>query len=80
MSVTPTHEFRPGTEVEVRTRYLSNWTTGFEVVSVNGDRVGLRRRSDGAILPVALSVEDIRPRQPFPRVPEPLTVPKPRRR
>jgi len=51
----------PGTEVEVRTRYLSNWATGFEVVSVDGDRVGLRRRSDGAILPVPIAADDIRP-------------------
>jgi hypothetical protein len=63
MTLATTFEFPRGTEVEVRTRYLSNWVTGFEVDSVHGDRVGLRRRSDGAILPVTMSVDDIRPCQ-----------------
>ena len=53
--------YAPGTPVEVRTRYLSNWTSGFEVVSVNGNRVGLRRRSDRVILPVTIAVDDVRP-------------------
>ena len=63
MSFTSTSGFAPGVEVEVRTRYLSNWATGFVVVSVEGDWVGLRRRSDDAILPVAIPAKDIRPRR-----------------
>jgi len=50
--------------VEVRTRYLSNWSSGFEVVSVNGNKVGVRRRSDRAILPVPIAVNDVRPCRP----------------
>jgi hypothetical protein len=54
--------FLPGTEVEVRTRYLLSWTRGFEVVAVDdGHDVWLRRRSDGATLPMPIGVEQIRP-------------------
>ena len=60
MKIASNEEFAPGTEVEVRTHYLSSWAGGFEVVSVEGDQVGLRRRSDGAILPVALAADDVR--------------------
>jgi hypothetical protein len=59
-------EYRPGMPVEVRTRYLSSWTAGFEVASVQGDRVGLRRQSDRVILPVTIGVDDIRPRRSAP--------------
>jgi hypothetical protein len=62
-------EYPPGTPVEVRTRYLSNWTAGFEVVSVNGDQVGLRRQSDSVILPVTVAVNDVRPRRSAPEQP-----------
>ena len=54
----------PGTEVEVRTHFLSSWAPGFEVVSVDGDEVGLRRRSDGELLPVTVPVDDVRRRLP----------------
>jgi len=54
----------PGTPVEVRTRYLSNWASGFEVVSVHGDQVDIRRQSDSVILPVTIAVDDIRPCSP----------------
>jgi len=54
-------EYAPGTPVEVRTRYLSSWSSGFEVVSVDGDQVGLRRQSDSVILPVTIGVDDVRP-------------------
>jgi hypothetical protein len=59
------HRFVPGTEVEVRTRYLFSWTSGFEVVAVDdGHRhVRLRRRSDGATLPMPISFEQVRPSQ-----------------
>jgi hypothetical protein len=52
-----------GAEVEVRTRYLNRWARGFEIVAVDDDGVRLRRQSDGAILPVAIGVQDVRPRQ-----------------
>jgi len=58
------HQFLAGTEVEVRTRYLSSWTRGFDVVAVDGDdHVRLRRHSDGAPLPMPIKVEDVRPTQ-----------------
>ena len=60
MIVTSVTEYAPGTAVEVRTRYLSSWAPGFEVASVNGDRVGVRRQSDGVVLPVTVKVDDIR--------------------
>jgi len=57
---------RSGTRVEVRTRFESSWTRGFEIV----DRVGevesgealykVRRRSDGSILPVEFAEHELR--------------------
>jgi hypothetical protein len=49
-----------GAEVEVRVRYRGHWASGFEVVSVDDDGYWLRRRSDGAILPVAFADDEIR--------------------
>jgi hypothetical protein len=56
----------PGVEVEVRTQFTARWAPGFEVDRVVGDRVRIRRRSDGFVIPVALSVDDVRLR-PNPR-------------
>ena len=53
-------ELTPGVEVEVRTRFTATWAPAFEVVRVVGDRVLVRRRSDGAVLPVALGLDDVR--------------------
>jgi hypothetical protein len=61
---------RPGTRVEVRSRFESKWTRGFEVADlVDGEsdtgRRGqamytVRRRSDGSILPVNFAEDDLR--------------------
>jgi hypothetical protein len=59
---------RPGTRVEVRSKFESRWTRGFEVADrvdsesdANGKPVyKVRRRSDGSILPVAFSEADLR--------------------
>ena len=59
---------RPGTRVEVRSRFESRWTRGFEVADqVDGERDSqgeamykVRRRSDGSILPVTFSEADLR--------------------
>jgi hypothetical protein len=59
---------RTGTRVEVRTRFESSWTRGFEIVDRVGDHgtgdgepmYKVRRRSDGSILPVAFSETDLR--------------------
>jgi len=61
---------RPGTRVEVRSRFESRWTRGFEVadcidgdVNADGTRetvYRVRRRSDGSILPVTFAEVDLR--------------------
>lgn len=54
----------PGTRVEVRSRFDSHWARGFEVaeeVPDNGSvQYRVRRRSDGAILPVLFADDDLR--------------------
>jgi hypothetical protein len=55
--------FRAGDEVEVRQRYTSDWSRGFEVehdVSDEAPEVWLRRRSDGMCLPTGFAVDDVR--------------------
>ena len=53
-----------GTRVEVRSRFESRWTRGFEVSEVleadEGPRYRVRRRSDGSILPVLFVDDDLR--------------------
>ena len=53
-----------GTAVAVRSRYASTWVEGFEIAEVDlaGDapQIQLRRRSDGAVLPVFFGVEELR--------------------
>jgi hypothetical protein len=55
---------KPGTRVEVRGRFESRWSRGFEVVNcedAQGDtRYQVRRRSDGSILPVLFTEDDLR--------------------
>jgi hypothetical protein len=52
-----------GTEVEVRNRYRMDWAGGFEIVGLTAFGYRLRRRSDGAVLPVAFSHENVRLRR-----------------
>jgi hypothetical protein len=63
MPIVTTEDLAPGAEVEVRTHFQANWARGFEIASVDGDRVHLRRRSDGSLLPTALDRAEVR-RQP----------------
>ena len=52
---------RPGTRVEVRSRFEAAWSRGFEVAErVDESRYKLRRRSDGSILPVLFEEDDLR--------------------
>ena len=55
---------RPGTRVEVRSRFEAAWTRGFEVVErvteVPEAQYKVRRRSDGSILPVLFDEDDLR--------------------
>lgn len=59
----------PGTRVEVRSKFDRSWSRGFEVVEVvpepddpalDGEAYRVRRRSDGQILPVLFSEDDVR--------------------
>jgi hypothetical protein len=55
---------RVGTRVEVRNRFDSRWSKGFEVAAIekeiDGVRVQLRRRSDGALLPAWFTPDELR--------------------
>jgi hypothetical protein len=55
---------KPGTHVEVRSRFEARWSRGFEIVNRDeapGDaRYQVRRRSDGSILPVLFAEDDLR--------------------
>ena len=58
---------KPGTRVEVRSRFDQRWARGFEIeeeVRDEGDQGGpryrLRRRSDGSVLPTLFIDEDVR--------------------
>lgn len=54
----------PGTRVEVRSRFDQRWSRGFEISDVVDEagitRYRLRRRSDGALLPVLFDDDDVR--------------------
>ena len=58
-----TSSFRTGTEVEVLTRYEGHWASGFAIASVDHDRFRLRRHSDGVVLPVSFSANQLRLRR-----------------
>jgi hypothetical protein len=55
---------RPGTRVEVRSRFDAHWARGFEVAEIvehGGDaRYRVRRRSDNSVLPVLFTDDDLR--------------------
>lgn len=56
----PYSAFQPGTRVEVRSRFDAAWASGFEVATHAAEGYRLRRVSDGALLPVAFSDDDVR--------------------
>jgi CRP-like cAMP-binding protein len=70
--VRPAHDVPPvrpggreiGASVAVRSRYDGRWVDGFEVVDVDltgaTPQLQVRRRSDGAVLPVLFAAEDVR--------------------
>ena len=57
---------RPGSDVEVRSRFDGDWVGGFQVAEVSGsgsdEAYHLRRISDGAVLPVPFERTDLRER------------------
>jgi hypothetical protein len=57
-----------GADVEVHSRFDDTWIRGFEVAEIEQrDRsfaLRLRRRSDGAVLPVLFDSKDVREAKP----------------
>ena len=51
---------KPGTKVEVRSRFDQSWGRGFEIVEVVEGGYRIARLSDGEVLPVAFAEEDVR--------------------
>jgi hypothetical protein len=49
-----------GDPVEVRRRFDHEWARGFEIADTAPDGYRLRRRSDGAVLPVCFPAGDVR--------------------
>ena len=55
----PAH-FTVGTRIYVRTRYLGEWSGGFEVAEVLDDGYRIRRTSDGYDFPDVFPFDDVR--------------------
>ena len=51
---------KPGTRVEVRSRFDQSWGRGFEIVEVVDGGSRIRRLSDGEVLPVDFPEDDVR--------------------
>ena len=51
---------KPGTRVEVRSRFDQRWSRGFEIVDAEGDGYRIRRLSDGEELPVVFGADEVR--------------------
>jgi hypothetical protein len=51
---------KPGTRVEVRSRFDDGWSRGFEVAEVLPDSYRIRRLSDLSVLPVEFPADDVR--------------------
>ena len=55
--------FPAGTPVDVRSRFVGEWSRGFEVVDRLETGYLLRRASDHTILPSTFAAEDVRPQR-----------------
>ena len=52
---------KPGTHVEVRNTFDNSWARGFEIAEIiDAMKFRIRRRSDGAVLPVTFEPDDVR--------------------
>jgi hypothetical protein len=49
-----------GTAVDVRSRYVGDWSSGFEVAEPLNNGYRIRRLSDGSVLPDVFTNEDVR--------------------
>ena len=47
------------TKVYVRNRFLGDWSSGFDVIEILGDRYRLRRLSDGQVFADVFSFDDV---------------------
>ncbi len=54
-----------GQQVDVHTTFTDAWSSGFEVAEVVPGGYLLRRRSDGALLPVVVDEIDVRLNAPL---------------
>jgi hypothetical protein len=52
-----------GTAVDVRSRYVGSWSTGFEVAEAVPDGYLVRRLSDGSVLPDVFMNDEVRARR-----------------
>lgn len=52
---------RPGTRIEVRSRYNGVWCRGFEVAGVAESHYLVRRLSDNTVLPADFDLHEVRP-------------------
>ncbi len=50
----------PGMEVEILNQFEGRWSRGFEVAEAVGGAYRVRRRSDGAVLPVLFAGTSVR--------------------
>ena len=59
------HEaLRAGTPVDVRSRFVGDWSRGFEVAErVDDQGYRVRRLSDGTVLPDVFDDQDVRPQR-----------------
>ena len=53
----------PGTAVDVRSRYVGSWSSGFEVAEPLKDGYRILRVSDGSVLPDVFTNDDVRARR-----------------
>jgi len=53
----------PGTAVDVRSRYVGEWSSGFEVAEPLSEGYRIRRLSDGSVLPDVFTNDDVRARR-----------------
>ena len=54
-------ELASGTRVDVRSRYVGQWTRGFVIEEAVADGYTIRRVSDDSVLPDVFSAEEVRP-------------------
>jgi hypothetical protein len=50
-----------GDPVEVLVRFTNRWARGFSLAEVRPDGVGVRRHSDGRVLPAPFPPSEVRP-------------------